>query len=68
MIQCKKFEEEAKKGISRDNVSIYHFDRNVAEQCSEAKKIEIEENGRIRYTPIGFFDQFTNDRKVLMGF
>jgi predicted ATPase len=67
LVQCKKF-EESQNGISKNNVSIYHFDRNVAEQCSEAKKINIEDNGRIRYTPKGFFDQFTIDRKFLMGF
>ena len=67
LVQCKNF-EKSEKGISKENVSIYHFDRNIAEQCSEAKKINIEENGCIRYTPKGFFDQFTIDRKFLMGF
>ena len=67
LVQCKKFEESG-IGISRDNVSLYHFDRDEVEPCSAAKKINIEENGCIRYTPRGFFDQFTIDRKFLMGF
>jgi predicted ATPase len=67
LVQCKIF-EEANKGISKDEVSIYHFDRDETEPCSKAKKIKIEENGLIRYTPKGFFDQFTIDRKFLMGF
>jgi predicted ATPase len=67
LVQCKKF-EELKKGISKENVSIYHFDRDESEPCCAAKKIEIEEEGRIYYTPTGFFDQFTIDRKFLMGF
>ena len=67
LVQCKKFEESG-IGISKDNVSLYHFDRDEIAPCSQAKKIAIEENGRIRYTPKGFFDQFTIDRKFLMGF
>jgi len=67
LVQCKKF-EELEKGISKNNVSIYHFDRNKKKQCSEAKRINIEENGCIRYPPKGFFNQFTIDRKYLMGF
>ena len=67
LVQCKKF-EEGDKGISRDNVSIYHFDRDETEHCTKATKVEIEEDGKIRYPPKGFFDQFTIDRKFLMGF
>ena len=67
LVQCKKF-EESQKGISKHNVSIYHFDRDESEPCCAAKKIEIEEGGRIYYTPAGFFDQFTIDYEFLMGF
>ena len=67
LVQCKKFEED-NKGISRENVSIYHFDRDETEHCTKATKVEIEEDGKIRYPPKGFFDQFTIDRKFLMGF
>jgi predicted ATPase len=67
LVQSKRFEEE-NKGISKDNVSIYHFDRDEIEHCTKATKIQIEDDGKIRYTPKGFFDQFTIDRKILMGF
>jgi predicted ATPase len=67
LVQCKKF-EETQKGIARQNVAIYHFDRNDSTHSTDAKNIKIEENGLVRYTPKGFFDQFTIDRKYLMGF
>lgn len=67
LVQCKRF-EEAEKGIARQNVAIYHFDRDETKHCTDVKNINIEENGLIRYTPKGFFDQFTIDRKYLMGF
>lgn len=67
LVQSKKF-EESQIGIDKDNVSIYHFERDESEHCTKAKKIEIEENGKIRYPPKAFFDQFTIDRKFLMGF
>jgi len=67
LVQCKNFEESS-KGIAKENVSIYHFDRDEEKHCTIAKKVAIEEDGRIRYAPKGFFDQFTIDRKRLMGF
>jgi predicted ATPase len=67
LVQCKKFEENG-KGISKDNVSIYQFDRDEVEHCTRATKITLEDDGKIRYPPKGFFDQFTIDRKFLMGF
>ena len=67
LVQSKKF-EETQKGIDKDNVSIYQFDRDEKEHCTKATKVEVEEGGRIRYAPEGFFDQFTLDRKYLIGF
>jgi predicted ATPase len=67
LVQCKQF-EEAQNGIARQNVAIYHFDRDDTKHCTDVKAIKIEENGFVRYTPKGFFDQFTIDRKYLMGF
>jgi predicted ATPase len=67
LVQCKRF-EEAQTGITRQNVAIYHFDRDDSKHCTDVKEVKIEENGLIRYTPKGFFDQFTIDRKYLMGF
>jgi len=67
LVQCKKFEEE-KKGMDKNLVKIYQFERDEAEQASKVTRVNIEVGGRVRYTPQGFFDQFTIDRKFLMGF
>ncbi len=67
LVQCKRF-EEGNEGILKDNVKIYHFDRDEINHCTVANKIKLESGGRLRYPPKGFFDQFTIDRKFLMGF
>lgn len=67
LVQSKKFEETG-AGVAKENVSIYHFQRDETEHVSVAHRIKIEEGGIIRYTPTGFFDQFTIDRQFLMGF
>jgi predicted ATPase len=68
LVQCKEYESGLTKGISKDNVSIYHFNRDEEKHFTKAEKVNIEEDGRIIYAPKGFFDQFTIDRKRLMGF
>jgi predicted ATPase len=68
LVQCKKFEESSENGISKNDVSLLYFDSDETGKNGRTTKINIEENGRIRYTPKGFFDQFTIDRKFLMGF
>ncbi len=67
LVQCKKF-EQGEKGIDRENVSIYHFDRDEEEHCTTAKEVKIEEDGLIKYPPKGFFDQFSIDRRFLLDF
>ncbi len=67
LVQSKKF-EQGEKGIDRENVSIYHFDRDENEHCTQAKEVKIEEDGLIRYPPKGFFDQFSIDRRFLLDF
>ncbi|WP_291099694.1 MULTISPECIES: AAA family ATPase [unclassified Flavobacterium] len=67
LVQSKKF-EQGEKGIDRHNISIYHFDRDENEHCTKPTKIEIEEEGLIRYPPKGFFDQFSIDRRFLLDF
>ncbi|HEX8561432.1 MAG TPA: DUF3696 domain-containing protein [Flavobacterium sp.] len=69
LVQSKLFENsEGKRGISKDHISIYQFERNEKEFCSEAINIDVKDDGRITYAPKGFFDQLTLDRKYLMGF
>ncbi|MBP1631557.1 MAG: hypothetical protein H6Q15_2450 [Bacteroidetes bacterium] len=67
LVQIKRKESE-NIGISKDHVSMYHFTRNNEKHTSVATSITIEDGGRIIYAPNGFFDQFTIDRKYLMGF
>ncbi len=66
LVQCKKFEEN-KGGIQKDDVTINYFHKDEMDQ-TKITKINIEEGGRIRYTPKGFFDQLTIDYEFLMGF
>ncbi|MDR2844325.1 MAG: DUF3696 domain-containing protein [Candidatus Symbiothrix sp.] len=67
LVQCKKFEEQ-KGGISKNNISVHYLNMDEEKHCSVAERVNIEDNGRIIYPPKGFFDQFTIDRKHLMGF
>ncbi len=67
LVQSKMFESSG-NGINRNNVGIYQFDLDFDEHFTKTQKIEIEEEGLIRYTPQGFFDQFTIDRRYLIGF
>ncbi len=67
LVNCKKF-EEGQGGIQKEKVSIYHFSKDDMQPATQTEKINIEDGGRVRYTPKGFFDQFTIDRKYLMGF
>ncbi len=64
LVQSKLY-EETKKGIDRNNVSIYQFDRDEDYHCSVAKKVEVKEGGRISFAPEGFFDQSTIDTDFL---
>ncbi|NML71270.1 DUF3696 domain-containing protein [Chryseobacterium sp. RP-3-3] len=65
LVQCKKHEDNSEEGISKDNVSIYQFERDENSPSSIAHKIIIEEGGIIRFAPEGFFDQITTDTDFL---
>jgi len=67
LVQCKKFESE-NRGIDRNNVKLYYFEKNDESHFSENEKIEIQEGGKINKQPEGFFDQIRNDMKIIMGF
>jgi predicted ATPase len=64
LVQSKLY-EETEKGIDKNNVSIYQFDRDEDYHCSIATKVEIKEGGRISFAPEGFFDQSTIDTDFL---
>jgi len=67
LVQAKKFEME-QKGIDKENISLYYFDREEENHSSFVHHIEILEGGKIIYPPKGFFDQISKDRSFLMGF
>lgn len=64
LVQSKLY-EETKKGIDKNNVSIYQFERDEDYHCSVATKVEVKEGGRISFAPEGFFDQSTIDTDFL---
>ncbi len=65
LVQSKLF-EETKKGIDKNKVSIYQFERDEDHHYSDAKKVEVKEGGRISFAPEGFFDQNTIDTDFLL--
>ena len=67
LVQCKLFEIN-QRGLDRNLVSLYQFSRKQKDQDSVAKKIAIEEGGRLQTQPVGFFDQIEKDLEQLMGF
>ncbi len=57
-----------KKGlINNENISIQYFDRKENELYSENYEVKVLEKGRIKYAPIGFFDQIAKDLRFLMS-
>lgn len=55
----------AKKGnINKEAINIYYFERDENLNAI-ANKVNIEDNGRIRHAPLGFFDQMDADTEVL---
>ena len=53
--------------IKQDDINI-NIDIIFIDDNNVKTSIKILENGRIRYTPYGFFDQIKKARKILMGF
>ena len=67
LVAIKKYQDE-QRGIARDNVRIYYFDRDETRHATESITVPVLEDARITYPPTGFFDQFKKDIKTLMGF
>ncbi len=67
LVQSKLYEENG-RGINKNNVSIYQFDRDENEHCTKAIEVHIENGGKLKNQPIGFFDQIEIDLEKLMGF
>ncbi len=62
LVACKKGK------IHYNDIKIWYFDRDENQHKAITTEIEVKEGGKITYPPIGFFDQISKDRKVLMGF
>ena len=54
----KKKERKKEKILSNDKASIYYFSKEDEREETEAKKLEIDECGRIEEWPKGFFDEW----------
>lgn len=67
LVQCQQFDKK-NRGVDRNLVSLYQFSRDKKDQNSLAKRILIDENGRLEEQPDGFFDQIDKDLEKLMGF
>ncbi len=67
LVATKQFEDDG-KGINKDNVRLYYFEKNEQTQVAEVNQIKIIGNGNIDRQPKGFFDQIENDLSILLGF
>jgi predicted ATPase len=67
LVQSKLYEDSG-RGIDKSNVSIYQFDRDENEHYTKAIEIHIENDGKLKNQPTGFFDQIEIDLEKLMGF
>ena len=67
LVQSKNFEDSNKeKGISKENLKIYYFDRNEEEHKTEPIEIKVIEGGRTQNRVTGFFDQIGKDLRKLI--
>lgn len=66
LINAKNY-EHGHGGIDKDNVIIYHFDKDLQTQLSTAVPIHVEENGELEKQPNDFFEQMSLDINSLMG-
>jgi len=56
------------KIITKEDSSIYYFDRNEKKHATEAIHLPVLDGGKIQRPPKGFFDQLDIDMNILMGF
>lgn len=65
LVQCKCFEQKG-KGIDKENVEIYHLEREDNSHSTYVNKVEIEKGGRLKNKPVDFFDQIDNDLEKIL--
>jgi predicted ATPase len=54
--------------LTKEQLSVYFFERNEEEHSAIAHKLEVTDKGKIRRPPKDFFDQFDKDLQRLTGF
>ncbi|AXB55215.1 AAA family ATPase [Flavobacterium fluviale] len=67
LVQSKKFEtSKGEKGINKENLKIYYFERDEIEHKTNAIPINVLDGGRTENRVIGFFDQIGKDLRELI--
>lgn len=64
LVACKRFEKDNTKGIDKQNVSIYYFEREGI--SSAVTQISVLAGGKIDVEPNGFFDQHRQDLREIV--
>jgi predicted ATPase len=54
--------------ISKEDSSVYYFDRDEKKHATQAIHLPVLNGGKIQRPPEGFFDQLDKDMNTLMGF
>lgn len=67
LVQSKRFEtSKGEKGINKENLKIYYFDRDDIEHKTITTQIKVNDGGRTENRVVGFFDQIGKDlRKII---
>lgn len=67
LVQSKKFEtSKGEKGINKENIKIYYFDRDEIEHKTNVTAINVLDGGRTENRVTGFFDQIGKDLRKLI--
>jgi predicted ATPase len=67
LVQSKKFENLNKqRGINRENLKIYYFDRDDSDHKTQITEINVIDGGRTTNRVSGFFDQIGKDLRELI--
>lgn len=67
LVQSKRFEtSKGERGINKDNLKIYYFERDEIEHKTNAISINVVDGGRTKNRVSGFFDQIGKDLRKLI--
>lgn len=66
LVASRRFEKSG-VGVDKNNVAIYHFEKNMDSQTSQIHPVHIIGNGEIDVQPTAFFEQGRLDTNYLMG-